>query len=96
MRTPIRLVAAIAAGVAVGVAVMAHDRAMDLEWAVTPDQVADAQASGKAGVAMKDGRMAASPVRSEDADILPVKWGLFGLAAGGLVFAGTGRRRRRP
>ncbi|NEU13830.1 hypothetical protein G3T14_17100 [Methylobacterium sp. BTF04] len=94
MRTPIRVLAAIGAGVAVGLAVMARDYAMDLEWAVTPEQVADAKASGQAGVALGNGRMAVLPVRSEHADLLPIKWMLIGLAAGGVVFAGTGRRRR--
>lgn len=95
MRTPIRFCAALGAAIVVGVAMMAHDLSMDLEWAVTPGQVADAQASGQAGVALKGGEMVRAPVRSEDAYLLPIKWALIGLAAGGLVFAGTGRRRSR-
>lgn len=95
MRLPIRFLAATGAGIAVGVAVMAHDRAIDRQWAVTRAQIADAQASGQPGVALKDGRMAIEPIPSEDADLLPLKWMAIGLCAGGIVFSGTGRRRPR-
>ncbi|WP_375464006.1 hypothetical protein [uncultured Methylobacterium sp.] len=91
-----RIMAALAAGCAVGVAVMAHDRARDAQWAVTPAQVADAQAHGRPGVEVAPGRFATDGIPSVDAALLPVKWVLLGLGAACAVLAGTGRRRADP
>jgi hypothetical protein len=97
MRTPVRVFAALAVAVAVGISVMAHDRQIGAEWAVSPEQIADAKAYGKPGVEIAPGRMVVDPLPSEDAGRLPLKWLLVGLAAGGAVLAGTGRRREtRP
>lgn len=99
MRTPVRIFAAAAVGLAVGLAVMAHDRQIGAEWAVSAEQIADAQAYGKPGVELPPGHMVTEPQRSEGAERLPLKWILLGLAAGGAVLAGTGRRRepaRKP
>ncbi|TXM78921.1 hypothetical protein FV218_02125 [Methylobacterium sp. WL69] len=93
MRTPIRVSAAIVVGIAVAVAMMAHDRQSGAEWAISPEQIADAQGAGKPGVETGPGRFARHPVASEGADLLPVKWGLVGLFAACVVLAGTGRRR---
>ncbi|MCK2054063.1 hypothetical protein [Methylobacterium sp. 37f] len=95
MRTPVRVFAALATAIAVGVAVMAHDRQIGAEWAVSREQIADAQAYGKPGVELAPGRMVTEPLPSEAAGRLPLKWILLGLAAGGAVLAGTGRRRPR-
>ena len=93
MRTPIRVSAAIVVGIAVAVAMMAHDRQSGAEWAISPEQIADAQGAGKPGVETGPGRFARHPVASEGADLLPVKWGLVGLFAACVVLAVTGRRR---
>jgi hypothetical protein len=93
MRTPVRVFAAMAVALAVGLAVMAHDRQIGAEWAVSAEQIADAQAYGKPGVEIAPGRMVVEPLPSADANRLPVKWILLGLAAGGAVLVGTGRRR---
>ncbi|MDO9427510.1 MAG: hypothetical protein Q7T93_11835 [Methylobacterium sp.] len=85
--------AAIVVGIAVAVAMMAHDRQSGAEWAISPEQIADAQGAGKPGVETGPGRFARHPVASEGADLLPVKWGLVGLFAACVVLAGTGRRR---
>lgn len=94
MRTPVRVFAALAVAVAVGISVMAHDRQIGAEWAVSREQIADAQAYGKPGVEIAPGRMVVEPLPSEGAERLPVKWILIGLAAGGAVLAGTGQRRK--
>lgn len=93
MRTGLRIAAAAAAGLAVGVAVMLHDRSRGAEWAVTPEQVADAKAAGKPGVEIRPGTIAVLPIRSETADQLPFKWLLLGLGTACVVLAGTGIRR---
>ena len=92
MRTPVRVFAAAIVALAVGIAMMAHDRQTGAEWAVSPEQIADARAYGKPGVEVAPGRMVVEPLPSDDAARLPVKWILIGLAAGAAVLAGTGRR----
>lgn len=96
MRTPVRVFAAAAVAVAVGLAVMAHDKQVGAEWAVSAEQIADAQAYGKPGVEIAPGRMVVEPLPSPEAGRLPFKWVLLGLAAGAAVLAGTGQRRQRP
>jgi hypothetical protein len=96
MRTPVRIFAAAAVALAVGVAVMAHDRQIGAGWAVSAEQIADAQAYGKPGVEITPGRMVVEPLPSEQAARLPLKWVLLGLAAGAAVLVGTGRRRAPP
>lgn len=92
MQARVRILAALAAGCAVAVAVMAHDRAQDAGWAVTASQIADARAHGKPGVEIAPRRFVAEPLPSEHAALLPVKWVLLGAAAAGAVFVGTRRR----
>ena len=94
MKPVTRVAAALFVALAVGLALMANDRARDLHWAVTPGQVADAKASGKPGVEIRPGHFATQPVPAEGAGWLPVKWALCGLGAGFAVLAATGRRRR--
>lgn len=88
-----RILAALFAALAVGLALMANDRSRDRQWRVTPGQVADAKASGKPGVEIRPGTFAAEPVPADDAGWLPVRWTLCGLGAGFAVLAATGRRR---
>ncbi len=78
--------------VVVGIAIMAHDRQSGAEWAVSPEQIADARAYGKPGVEIAPGRMVTEPLPSDGAGRLPLKWILIGLAAGAALLAGTGRR----
>ena len=93
MRGRVRIVAAVSAGLAVGVALMAHDHARDAGWAITAAQIADARASGKPGVETRPGTFVAEPLAGEGAGLLPLKWILCGLAAGFAVLAATGGRR---
>ncbi|TXM70535.1 hypothetical protein [Methylobacterium sp. WL120] len=92
MQARVRVFAALAAGCAVGVAMMANDHARDAGWAVTANQIADARAYGKPGVEIAPGRFVSEPLPSEHAALLPVKWLLLGAAAAGAVFVGTRRR----
>lgn len=92
LRTPVRVFAAAVVAVAVGIAIMAHDRQSGAEWAVSPEQIADARAYGEPGVEIAPGRMVTEPLPSDEAARLPLKWILIGLAAGAAVLAGTGRR----
>ena len=93
MQARVRVLAALAAGCAVGFAMMANDHARDAGWAVTASQIADARAYGKPGVEIAPGRFVSEPLPSERAALLPVKWFLLGAAAAGAVFVGTRRRR---
>ncbi|WP_336487134.1 hypothetical protein [Methylobacterium nigriterrae] len=92
LRMRVRILAALVAGLAVGLAMMAYDRARDAQWAVTPGQIADAQAHGRPGVEVAPGRFVDRPVPGEGAAWLPVKWLLLGAGAACAVLAGTGRR----
>lgn len=92
MQARIRVVAALAAGCAVGLALMASDHARDAGWAVTASQIADARAYGKPGVEIAPGRFVSEPLPSANAGLLPVKWILVGAAAACAVLAGTRRR----
>jgi len=94
MRTPIRVSAAVIVGLAVTFGMMAHDRQRGAEWAISPEQIADAQGAGKPGIEIGPGRFAILPVASEGADLLPVKWGLIGLFVACIVLVGTGHRGR--
>ena len=93
MQARVRILAALAAGFAVGLALMASDHARDAGWAVTAGQIADARAHGKPGVEIGPGRFVSEPLPSESAALLPVKWVLLGAAAAGAVLMGTRRRR---
>ncbi|GJE45259.1 hypothetical protein [Methylobacterium soli] len=95
MQVRVRVLAALAAGIAVGLAVMAYDRGRDIEWAVTAAQIADARTYGKPGVEVSPGRFVTEPMRAEGAGWLPLKWSLLGLAAACAVLAGTGGRGLR-
>jgi hypothetical protein len=97
MRVSVRVSAAVIIGIAVAFGMMAHDRQRGAEWAISPEQIADAQGAGKPGVEIGPGHFAIVPVASAGADLLPVKWGLIGLFVGCVVLVGTGQRSRlRP
>ena len=68
---------------------MMLDRSRGAEWDVSPDQVAAAQASGKAGVEDGRGLVTVLPIRSETAGALSFKWLLLGVGAGALCFFAT-------
>lgn len=94
MRTPVRVSAAVAIGITVALGIMAHDRQKGVQWAISPEQIADAQGAGKLGVETAPGHFAIVPVASPGADLLPVKWGLIGLFVACIVLVGTGQRGR--
>lgn len=89
----IRILVALVVAVFVGAGWMYVDRSRGAEWVVSPQQIADAKAQGKAGFAQRPGTVTVLPIRSETADLLPIKWALSGLVAGGLAFAVLSRRK---
>jgi len=88
-----RIILALVAGVVVGGGFMAWDRHRGAEWVVSPQQIAAAQANGQAGVQSRPGTVTVRPIRSETADALPFKWGLYGVGAALLVFVATRQRK---
>ncbi|MGV2980733.1 hypothetical protein ACERNI_11055 [Camelimonas sp. ID_303_24] len=88
-----RIILALVAGVVVGGGFMAWDKYRGAEWVVSPQQIAAAKASGQAGVQSRPGAVAVRPIRSETADVLPFKWGLYGVGAALVVFVATRRRK---
>ncbi len=72
---------------------MALDRFRGAEWVVSPQAIEAAKAQGKVGVEDDRGSVTVLPIRSETADVLPIKWALAGVGAGVLVLAAT---RKRP
>jgi len=62
------------------------------QWVVSPQQIAQARAEGKAGVESRPGTVTVRPIRKEDAGLLPFKW--LGIGTGvGLVVFFAGRKR---
>jgi len=88
-----RIILALVAGVVVGGGFMAWDRHRGAEWVVSPQQIAAARADGRAGVQSRPGTVTLLPIRSETADVLPFKWGLYGVGAALMVFVATRRRK---
>ncbi len=88
-----RILIALAVAVVVGAGWMYMDRSRGAEWVVSPQQIAEAKAQGKAGFEQRPGTVTVLPIRSETADLLPIKWALGSLAAGGIAFAALNRRK---
>lgn len=86
------IVAAVAA-VVVGGGFMAYDKSRGAEWAVSPQQIAEAKAQGKAGYESRPGTVTVLPIRSETADVLPMKWALYGVMAGAAVFLSLRKKK---
>lgn len=95
MKAAPRIALALVAGLIVGGGFMAYDQQRGAEWVVSPSQIAAARAAGQPGVNSRPGTVTVLPIRSETADALPFKWGLYGFAAAALVFAATRRRARK-
>ena len=93
MMSPVmRIAGAVVIALAVGVGLMMFDNSRGAEWEVSPEEIAAAQAAGKAGPEAQPGSVTVLPIRSETADILPFKWLFAGLGAGALFFVATRRR----
>lgn len=88
-----RFLVALVVAVVVGAGWMYLDRSRGAEWVVSPQQIADAKAQGKAGFEHRPGTVTVLPIRSETADFLPIKWALAGLFAGSLTLLALNRRR---
>lgn len=86
------LALSLVAALSVGGGFMMIDPSRGAEWVVSPSQIAQAHAEGKAGVGNDTGSVTVLPIRSETADVLPVKWALAGIGAGALCLAATRRR----
>jgi hypothetical protein len=87
------LLLSVLVALAVGGGKMAYDTWRGAEWEISPRQIADAKAQGKAGYESSPGTVAVLPIRSETADLLPVMWVLYGLAAGAVTFIGLRKRK---
>jgi hypothetical protein len=87
------LIASALAAIIVGGGIMAYDTWKGAEWVVSPEQIAAARAEGKAGYESSPGTVTVLPIRSETADLLPFKWGLYGLAAGVLTFLSLRKKK---
>jgi hypothetical protein len=92
MNMPTRIVISLIAALLVGGGYMAYDKMRGAEWVVSPQQIADAKAGGQAGYESRPGTVTVLPIRSETADVLPIKWAIAGLVAGLLAFRSTGKK----
>lgn len=88
------ILAAALVAVVVGGGFMAYDKMRGAEWVVSPQEIAEAQAQGKPGVESRPGTVTVLPIRSETADVLPMKWALYGLIAGILVFVSLRKKQK--
>ncbi|MBD8556181.1 hypothetical protein IFT84_16860 [Rhizobium sp. CFBP 8762] len=93
MSKPVNALIALIVAVIVGVGFMMIDRSRGAEWVVSPQQIEQAKAEGKQGYESSPGTVTVLPIRSETADVLPIKWALTGLIAGFLVFRALSKRR---
>lgn len=83
-----RIVVALVVALVVGLGFMAYDKKTGAEWVVSPEQIA----AGNGSVETRPGTVAVRAIRSEIADVLPYKWAISGLIAGGLAFFMLRRR----
>jgi hypothetical protein len=95
MSLPARLALSLVVALALGFSFMMLDNWRGAQWEVSPQSIEAAKAEGRMGVETRPGSVAVLPIRSETADVLPLKWALTGLLGGFAVFAGTGRRRKK-
>ncbi|MBW9066476.1 hypothetical protein [Agrobacterium pusense] len=93
MNTPTRIVVSLVVALVAGAGYMAVDKMRGAEWLVSPQQIAEAKAKGQMGYESQPGTVTVLPIRSETADVLPMKWAMIGLVAGLLTFRATGRKK---
>lgn len=94
MNMPTRIVIALVVALVAGGGYMTFDKMRGAEWVVSPQQIAEAQAKGQTGYESRPGTVTVRPIRSETADVLPMKWALIGLIAGLFAFRATGKKKR--
>ena len=87
------LFCAAAAALVIGLSVMAMDKYLGADWEVSPQQIAQAKAEGKAAVETRPGTVAVLPIRSDSADMLPFKWVMIGILGGALAYNQLTRRK---
>ncbi|MFF2319457.1 hypothetical protein ACFVTJ_00230 [Agrobacterium sp. NPDC058088] len=93
MNMPTRIVIALVVALVAGGGYMTFDKMRGAEWVVSPQQIAEAQAKGQTGYESRPGTVTVRPIRSETADVLPMKWALIGLVAGLFAFRATGKKK---
>ena len=93
MNTAPRLILALVVAVIVGCGFMYYDKSRGAEWVVSPQQIEQAKAEGKAGFESRPGTVTVLPIRSETADMMPFKWAMYGLVAGLVVFFRSRKRK---
>jgi hypothetical protein len=93
MNMPTRIVISLIVAIVAGGGYMTVDKMRGAEWVVSPQQIADAKASGQAGYEERPGTVTVLPIRSETADALPVKWAMIAVVAGLLAFRATGKKK---
>lgn len=94
MNPALRLAICLVLALVFGGGKMALDKQRNVEWVVSPQQIAEARAQGKMGVTTRPGTVAGAPIRSEIADALPFSWAIFGIAGAAVGFFLT--RQRKP
>lgn len=93
MNMPARIVLSLIVAIVAGGGFMTYDKMRGAEWVVSPQQIADAKASGQTGYESRPGTVTVLPIRSETADVLPVKWAMLAVVAGLLAFRATGKKK---
>jgi hypothetical protein len=93
MSLPVRLLLCLALGGLCGGGMMWLDKKNEREWYVSPRQIEEAKAAGKSGVSTRPGTVALRPIRSEEADMLPYTWALYGLGGAVAGFLLTRRKK---
>ncbi|MCM2395112.1 hypothetical protein NBH19_03320 [Rhizobium sp. S95] len=92
MNTTKRILISLLIGLAVAGGAMMKDKMTNAEWVVSPEQIAEAKAQGKIGFESSPGTVAVLPIRSEKADMLPLTWAMFGIAAAAVSFRVLSRK----
>ncbi|CUX14638.1 MULTISPECIES: hypothetical protein [Agrobacterium] len=93
MNMPTRIVVSLALALVAGGGYMTVDKTRGAEWVVSPQQIAEAKAKGQMGYESRPGTVTVLPIRSETADLLPMKWAMVSLVAGLLAFRATGKKK---
>ncbi|CAN7383614.1 hypothetical protein HW571_23615 [Agrobacterium genomosp. 3] len=93
MNTPTRIALSLVVALAAGGGYMAVDKMRGAEWVVSPQQIAEAKAKGQMGYESRPGTVTVLPIRSETADVLPMKWAMIGVVAGLLAFRASGKKK---
>jgi hypothetical protein len=85
------IIISVIVGLIIFFSMMILDKVTGAEWAVSPKQIAQANAKGK--MVGSGGTVTGRPIRKSNAGSLPYKWAFFGFASGAICFVYLRRRR---